>query len=271
MSLLQGYDNEAAPASNDWTLMYGDLMTLLLTLFVMIVSMSELKQNEKFQAVADSLAEQFGGTAGGVNSWEALGRSPGLALAHDAYQERRTKVMDGWQQYVERVSPQGMVAAAMSRGNVARNASTTIPTREAVPVAGGSVGAVAAGSRQRVLAAIQFLPESADLTDSSKQNLEEVWQKLSGRKARLEVRGLLMHSERQLGASSAKANALVLARAMAVRELLASQPGMAQVRVGLSLEELDGKSLASLDGIRVDAAVPGNVLVSLVDERMETR
>lgn len=270
MSLLRVVENEAAPASNDWTLMYGDLMTLLLTFFVMIVSMSELKQNERFQGVADSLAEQFGGTRGGANSWEELGRSPGLALAHEAYQLRRTRAVDGWAQYVERARPQGATAGALGQANVARNASTSIASSDEASRAGGSVGSVAAVSRQRVLAAIQFLPESADLTDSSKQNLEEVWQKLSGRKARLEVRGLLMQSGRLPGGKEAKTNGLVLARAMAVRDLLAGQSGMGQVRVTLSLEELDVRSSLSLDGIRVEAAVPGNVLVSLVDERSES-
>ena len=47
-------------APPEWLLTYGDLMTLLLTIFVMLVSMGELKQTDKFQGVADSLHEQFG-------------------------------------------------------------------------------------------------------------------------------------------------------------------------------------------------------------------
>jgi len=39
---------------------YGDMMTLLLCFFVMIVAMSEIKKDERFQKVVDSLREQFG-------------------------------------------------------------------------------------------------------------------------------------------------------------------------------------------------------------------
>ena len=55
--------DDDAPESPDqapgWMVSYGDMMSLLLTLFVMLVSMSEIKQNDRFQGVADSLHEQF--------------------------------------------------------------------------------------------------------------------------------------------------------------------------------------------------------------------
>ena len=43
----------------EWIVTFGDMMSLLLTLFVMLISMSEIKQNDKFQGVASSLREQF--------------------------------------------------------------------------------------------------------------------------------------------------------------------------------------------------------------------
>ena len=39
---------------------YGDLMTLLLCFFVIIVSLSEIKEDEKFQEVMDSIRSAFG-------------------------------------------------------------------------------------------------------------------------------------------------------------------------------------------------------------------
>lgn len=50
---------EGAPA---WTTTFGDLMSLLLTFFVLMYSMSELKI-ERFQMAKDSLVEAFGGSA----------------------------------------------------------------------------------------------------------------------------------------------------------------------------------------------------------------
>jgi chemotaxis protein MotB len=54
-----------APA---WMVTYGDAMTLLLCFFVIIVSMSEVKKNERFQQVMESLRRAFGGYEGAVGS-----------------------------------------------------------------------------------------------------------------------------------------------------------------------------------------------------------
>ena len=56
---------EGAPA---WLVTYGDAMTLLLCFFVIIVSMSELKQDEKFMKVVESLQAAFGAYEGGTGS-----------------------------------------------------------------------------------------------------------------------------------------------------------------------------------------------------------
>ncbi len=45
---------------------YGDTMTLLLCFFVIIVSMSEVKQDQRFQQVMESLRKAFGGYVGSV-------------------------------------------------------------------------------------------------------------------------------------------------------------------------------------------------------------
>ena len=52
----------------DWMVTYGDLMTLLLCFFVIIVSLSEIKEDEKFQEVMDSIRSAFGydGSLGSV-------------------------------------------------------------------------------------------------------------------------------------------------------------------------------------------------------------
>ena len=47
---------------------YGDAMTLLLCFFVIMVSMSELKHNQRFQQVMESLRRAFGGYQGSVGA-----------------------------------------------------------------------------------------------------------------------------------------------------------------------------------------------------------
>lgn len=54
------FEDEPPAHVPDWMLTFGDMMSLLLTFFIMLISMSELKSQEKFQAMADSMRQQFG-------------------------------------------------------------------------------------------------------------------------------------------------------------------------------------------------------------------
>src|SRR5437868_5109337 len=45
----------------EWVVTYGDMMSLLLTFFIMLVSMSELKTDEgKYRAMMDAVKQIFG-------------------------------------------------------------------------------------------------------------------------------------------------------------------------------------------------------------------
>ena len=89
--------DEDRPAGNpEWMLTYGDLMSLLLTIFVMLVSMAELKQTDKFQGVADSLHEQFGsdGSAATLLPGELRPRNSLLAATILIGRAHRQKAMN---------------------------------------------------------------------------------------------------------------------------------------------------------------------------------
>lgn len=47
----------------EWVVTFGDMMSLLLTFFIMLVSLSEMKQEEKFQAMMESIRSQLGHTS----------------------------------------------------------------------------------------------------------------------------------------------------------------------------------------------------------------
>jgi len=53
----EGQKEEGAPA---WMVTYGDMMSLLLCFFVMLVAMSEIKADERFEQVMQSLRDAFG-------------------------------------------------------------------------------------------------------------------------------------------------------------------------------------------------------------------
>jgi len=59
---------EAPTGAPGWMVTYGDCMTLLLCFFVILVSMSEIKQDQKFHDVIESLTQTFGGFKGGIES-----------------------------------------------------------------------------------------------------------------------------------------------------------------------------------------------------------
>ena len=44
----------------EWVVTFGDMMSLLLTFFIMLVSMSEVKQDELYQALVESMRRRFG-------------------------------------------------------------------------------------------------------------------------------------------------------------------------------------------------------------------
>jgi flagellar motor protein MotB len=53
-------EEDRSPEAPLWYVTYGDMMTLLLTFFIMIMSFSEVREQEKYQAVATSMHRQFG-------------------------------------------------------------------------------------------------------------------------------------------------------------------------------------------------------------------
>jgi len=72
-------DRKKSGGAPEWMVTYGDMMTLLLCFFVIIVSMSELKKDEKFHRVMESLREAFGQT-GEIHAVPAQALDPNTLL-----------------------------------------------------------------------------------------------------------------------------------------------------------------------------------------------
>ena len=53
-------DEDEGAGIPEWVVTFGDMMSLLLTFFIMLVSLSEIKEEEKFQALVESIKEQLG-------------------------------------------------------------------------------------------------------------------------------------------------------------------------------------------------------------------
>jgi chemotaxis protein MotB len=57
-------DDDGGSSVPEWVVTFGDMMSLLLTFFIMLVSMSELKVEHRVQALLESIRESFGYTTG---------------------------------------------------------------------------------------------------------------------------------------------------------------------------------------------------------------
>ncbi|MEX0715470.1 MAG: flagellar motor protein MotB [Planctomycetaceae bacterium] len=53
-------EEDAPPGVPEWVVTYGDMMSLLLTFFIMLVSLSEVVSTEKYRAVLDALQRYIG-------------------------------------------------------------------------------------------------------------------------------------------------------------------------------------------------------------------
>jgi len=59
---------EAPQGAPDWVVTYGDCMSLLLCFFIVLFSMSEVKKDDRFMQVMESIQAAFGGYEGSVGT-----------------------------------------------------------------------------------------------------------------------------------------------------------------------------------------------------------
>lgn len=149
----------------DWVLTYGDMMSLLLTFFIMLVSMSEMKKDDKFQGVADSLEKQFGHdtSQNALSPGEFLPRNTTNAAMTAAGRVRRKNIVDGG-------SRAKAVHGAQKRVEMVR------------PGQHSSVGAL-----------IPFADDSIRVDDAAMGALDQVAERFRGKPQIIEITGHASH------------------------------------------------------------------------------
>lgn len=60
MSRLKSEQSTGGGGAPEWVLTYGDMMSLLLTFFIMLAALSEVKKQDQFEALAEALRKRFG-------------------------------------------------------------------------------------------------------------------------------------------------------------------------------------------------------------------
>lgn len=155
-------EEDPPAAVPEWVVSFGDMMSLLLTFFIMLVSMSEIKKDDdKFQAMVDSLRAKFG------DDFEKLRMAVGTGLPSSTKptkpSTKRTSKWDNSQNFGAKVQA--------PPGNFSR------------------VRNVRPGSQITVGGPLFFQEDSAELTSDDKDQLKYMAEELKGKPQKIEIRG----------------------------------------------------------------------------------
>ena len=145
----------------EWVVTYGDMMSLLLTFFIMLVSMSEMKQDEgKYRAMMDALKQVFGPEFGKYSA-------PGTSIQSSSVYEKLASL--------------GMSADG---GMLKANRAAAGPGGPGKPVR-----KIRDGSQVTLGGPVIFNDFSAELTPQLRKDLEVISRVVAGKTNRIEVRG----------------------------------------------------------------------------------
>jgi chemotaxis protein MotB len=148
------------PGAPDWVMTYGDMMSLLLTFFILLAALSELKKEDEFQAIVEQVKKSFGMQGGG-----------GRVAAPDDPKLTLMKRLESVQFLQQRHRQQSNADDPGIEGR----------QREVTKVREGMKFVV--GGR------ITFEPGSAELTEYAKRQLDAVASQMRGLNNKLELRG----------------------------------------------------------------------------------
>lgn len=155
-------EEDPEPGIPEWVVTFGDMMSLLLTFFIMLVSMSEMKEDEKFQAMVESFREQFGHDMSRESMVPGDSRARGAALPNPIYSMGRSKKKDiknGGQEVKS-------VTGDHQRVQIVR------------PGDDSSIGGV-----------IYFDEDAFELTEDNKRDLQRIIEQVAGKPQKIEIRG----------------------------------------------------------------------------------
>jgi chemotaxis protein MotB len=154
-------EEDADPGVPEWVVTYGDMMSLLLTFFIMLVSLSEMKSDDgTMRAMLNAVREAFGPTDGASG---VPGTSTQTSSALGKLSSRGSRSEGGTKK-----------ASRNSAGNGGAHKSVQRINHGTVVTLGGPT---------------QFAPFDATLTDEIKGNLSVVAEVIANAPQRVVIRG----------------------------------------------------------------------------------
>jgi chemotaxis protein MotB len=154
-------EEEPAPGIPEWVVTFGDMMSLLLTFFIMLVSMSEIKEEERFAAMLESMRRQFG---------------------HDS---SMASIVPGEMTNATTSLPEIAIQARARRKDLMRGGADV----QAVTGENTRVQQIRPGRNSTTGGKVYFAEDAAELTERAKAELDEIARQLAGKPQKLEIRG----------------------------------------------------------------------------------
>jgi chemotaxis protein MotB len=160
-------DDDQPSGIPEWVVTFGDMMSLLLTFFIMLVSMSEIKHEEKYQAMVESIQRRFG------------------------HQLTTTNVTPGDSRPRE---SEFRVLSTMGRAKRLDTHKGGVPTKAPVGEQ-PRVRIVRPGSSTAIGTVLFFESESHELSEGNRAALDTQMIEMAGKPQKIEIRG---HTSQQL-------------------------------------------------------------------------
>ena len=233
----------------EWVVTFGDMMSLLLTFFIMLVSMSEIKAEEKYQAMVESLRKRFGHES---SIWSI---APGPSKPRNARFEKRVTL--------------GRAKRANTmRGGGRLRAPTGNQHR---------VRTIRRGDQVTHHGVLFFDRDAARLSNEHRNKLRRVVQQISGKPQKIEIRGYASKRIAQ-GSNSPAASPTHLAyqRGRQTMEYLI-QSGIRRERIRLGVvdpgdaKSPNNKNLTPREFDRVEIVTVNELTSEFVGTREEQR
>jgi chemotaxis protein MotB len=197
-------EDDPPPGVPEWVVTYGDMMSLLLTFFIMLVSISDQKQDGRVRALLDSLEQRFGPEDGKYGA-------PGTSFQESSAMEYAAST--------------GMTSEGGTQKRGVESKGRAGPSK--------TVKRIGHGTLITLGGPCLFEAFRADLTDAMKQDLDVIAKVLAGRPNQIVVRGHATREAMPADSTFRDPWELSYARAEAAADYLIAH-GIAERRIVLS-------------------------------------
>ena len=149
----------------EWVVTFGDMMSLLLTFFIMLVSLSEMKEEEKYQALVESMKQQFGysSSQNSLIPGDLRPRNSALSKTATMGRAKRLDTMQGGDKVQAPVGDHPRVVI------------------------------VRPGTKTGIGTVVYFAEDASDLTEEHRAILSQQGDVMQGKSQKIEIRGHTSH------------------------------------------------------------------------------